>query len=128
MLKLIGALTAGSLLIFAAGNSRTISKVALAYAPSSLTEGSASQTVATPASPVVVQDQDPQEPEGSKHCERPSKSNPDVGEKDPNKMGCGCQYKCVNGKPEEDRSDPAKKCKNDCKKDQCDCTKPSCKS
>jgi len=69
-----------------------------------------------------------QEQEGSTHCERPSKDNPDVGGKDKNKLGCMCIYKCVNGKPEEDNSNPEARCKNFCKKEQCECTKPSCES
>ena len=78
-------------------------------------------TSAVVASPI-------QEQEGSTHCERPSKDNPDVGGKDRNKLGCTCAYKCVNGKPEEDNSDPEHRCKNFCKKEQCECSKPSCKS
>ncbi len=60
-----------------------------------------------------------QEPEGSEHCKRATKDNPD---------GCKCVYKCVDGQPQEDNSDPEHRCHNFCKKDQCDCQKPSCKS
>ena len=100
MIKLLCATAVSVLLVFTGGSASPASKAALIYA------GSVATAVA-------------QEPEGSKHCQRPTKDNPD---------GCKCVYKCVNGEPQEDNSDPEKRCHNFCKKDQCDCQKHSCKS
>ncbi len=122
MNKLFGTLLVGALLIFAASNIRSISKVALAYTPASLAGGSASHSAETATKPAAVQEQ-----EGSKHCERPNPNNPDVGNKDPNKTGCTCRRKCVGGKPAENYEEGTPECKSHCKPDQCDCPNP-CKT
>ena len=64
--------------------------------------------------------------EGLKHCERPDPNNPDVGKTDPNKIGCGCVRKCVNGQIQEN-TEEGKRCKNHCHPDTCECPDP-CKT
>lgn len=124
MKNMIGAVIAITLMSFALSNAHSISKVTLANA-SVLTGISAAHVVAIPAKPVVVQDP-AQDPEGSKRCERPNPNNPDVGDKDSNKIGCTCMRKCVAGKPSENYEE-GKGCKVHCKPDQCDCPNP-CKT
>ncbi len=133
MRRLLCAMTVGVLLVFSGGSASTTSKAIPTKSDlvSSVSDPIchltvANSTVAKATSSLLADV--PQEQEGSTHCERPSKDNPNVGGKDPNKLGCMCAYKCVNGKPEEDNSNPETRCKNYCKKDQCDCQKPSCKS
>lgn len=74
------------------------------------------------------QQQEPQQPEGDKRCERPNPNgtNPDVGGTDKNKIGCGCVRKCENGQPTENYEE-GKRCKVHCKPDHCDCPNP-CKT
>lgn len=135
MTKLLCAITVSALLVFSGGSVSTTSKV-IPTDSGSVSQASeldpichlpvANLTIATSVSSLIADVA--QEQEGSTHCERPSKDNPDVGGKDKNKLGCMCIYKCVNGKPEEDNSNSEARCKNFCKKEQCECTKPSCES
>ncbi len=101
MIKLFGTLTVCALLIFVMSHTW----------PFSIT-----------AKTAIVQDQQEQEPENLKHCERPNENNPDVGNTDPNKIGCKCIRQCIDKKPEEG---PQIKCKQPhCKTNQCDCPNP----
>jgi len=68
--------------------------------------------------------QEQQQPEGDKRCERPDPNgDPNVGGTDPNKIGCLCERKCINGKPSENYEND-KRCKVHCKPDHCDCPDP----
>ena len=119
MIKLLCVTVVGALFI-SGGPTFTTSKATLFYSGSAYqADDSTGYEVATPktAAKATVA---AQEPEGSEHCKRPTKDNPEEG--------CKCVYKCVNGEPQEDNSDPEKRCHNFCKKDQCECEKPSCKS
>ncbi|HEY4474323.1 MAG TPA: hypothetical protein VJC06_00125 [Candidatus Paceibacterota bacterium] len=74
---------------------------------------------------VLGQEQgEPQQPEGDKRCERPDPNgDPNVGGTDPDKIGCLCERKCINGKPSENYEND-KRCKVHCKPDHCDCPDP----
>lgn len=75
---------------------------------------------------VVMAQEQGQQPEGDKHCERPNPDNPEVGGVDPNKIGCSCARKCDNGRPTENYEE-GRRCKVHCKPDNCDCPNP-CKT
>jgi hypothetical protein len=129
MRKLTVGLIAVTFLVIGTTNVRYVSKIVSAYAPENLwpyTLSSTGHAVVTPAQPITVQDQDPQPPESSKHCERPNPNNPKVGDKDKDKIGCTCMRKCVAGKPIENYEN-GKQCVSHCKPDQCDCPNP-CKT
>ncbi len=68
-----------------------------------------------------------QAPESDKYCERPSAKDPNVGETDPNKIGCKCARKCENGKPTENYEE-GKRCSVHCKPDHCACPDPCTKT
>ncbi len=97
--------------------------------PMNHSNGSDKAVVSSMDKAVSQQEQQPQEPEGDKHCERPDpKGNPDVGGVDPKKIGCSCARTCgENGKPTENYAE-GKTCKVHCKPDNCDCPNPCVKT